>query len=78
MKNLIRAYFGQGVQYYSETTKTFRIIEDMHPMHAANAADKLLREAAFWAREAGVNTRRPTFWMACRPLFRALTARAGH
>ena len=78
MKKLIRAYFAQDVQYFSASGQRVRTIASMPPEYAANAADKLLREAAFWAHEAGVDTRHPALWMSRTPLFRALTAQAGY
>lgn len=78
MSELIRAYFTQSVQYFSQSAERMRTIVSMPPEYAANAADKLLREAAFWAGEAGVDTRHPALWMSRTPLLRALTDRAGH
>lgn len=76
MENLIRAYFAQRAQYFSASGERMRSIVNMHPTYAANAAEKLLREAASWAYEAGVDTRRPALWMARTPLFQALITRA--
>lgn len=76
MPELIKAYFSQDVQYFSESRETLRLIATMNPKYAANAADKLLRQASFWADEAGVITPHPALWVATSPLFRALTERA--
>lgn len=77
MEKLIRAYFAQNVQYFSASGQRMRTIVRMPPEYAANAAEKLLREAVLWAHEAGVDTRRPALWMARTPLFQALITRAG-
>lgn len=76
MPKLIRAYFMQSTQYFSMSGQRMRTIVSMPPEYAANAAEKLLREASFWAYEAGVDARRPALWMSRTPLFQALTARA--
>lgn len=76
MPKLIMAYFAQRTQYFSESTETFRPIVGMDPKHAANAAEKLLRQAPFWADEACADTLHPALWMVTRPLFLALTERA--
>jgi hypothetical protein len=83
-------YFDQTEFYFSESkaersTKLTPVdavvkIEDMHPKHAANAAQKLLREAHIWANEAGMHTSHdsyPQLWMTTTKLFQALTWRAG-
>lgn len=70
-------YFDQTEHYFSESKEEVQRISEMHPNHAANAAAKLLRDAAFWAQEAGVTTRHPELWMTTTKLFGALVWRAG-
>lgn len=78
IETMIQAvYFGQTEFYYSESTECAVAIEQMHPYHAANAAQKLLRDAAHWAQEAGVTTNHPMLWMTTTKLFNALVWRAG-
>lgn len=75
---MIRAYFQQTGQYYSESKEVFVPIQDMHPRHAANAAKRLTMDADVWIKEAGV-TRTcadPDVWMWDQPLFQALASRA--
>lgn len=75
---MIKGYFSQRIQYFSERRGEFQVISQIHPKHAANAAEKLLREAEFWANESGVPMYySPTLWMSTTPLFRALVTRAG-
>ena len=76
MEKLIRAYFTQRAQYFSASGGRMRTIISMPPEYAANAAEKLLREAAFWADEAGEYALRPVLWMARTPLFQALVTQA--
>ena len=78
MKSLIRAYVMQRVQYYSESGERMALISAMHPRYAANAAEKMLREADRWAKDAGQDTDRPMLWLIGTPLFGALSARAGY
>lgn len=74
---MIKGYFQQTVQYFSECRGEFRLISELHPKHAGNAAEKLLREADFWSKEADVQIDRPALWMTTTPIFRALVTRAG-
>lgn len=78
MEGMMMAYFNQGREYFSESGRVMRPVSAMHPTHAANAADRLLRDASFWADEAGMVTRYPRLWMTTRPLFRALLAQSGN
>lgn len=78
LENLVRkVYFEQTEHYLSETKEELVKIDRMVPRHAANAAAKLLREADFWAEEAGVTTEHPQLWMTTTKLFSALVWRAG-
>lgn len=72
---LIAGHFNQGTHYYSESKGATIPIAEMAPKHAANAAERLLRDAEHWASEAGV-TERPFTWAAETPLVRALWARS--
>jgi hypothetical protein len=75
--NMVKVYFGQREHYMSESKDTLVRIEEMPPRHAANAAEKLLREARFWAEEAGAPYRNHAhMWVARQPLFQALAKRA--
>lgn len=77
-KTIIQAvYFGQTEFYYSEFKEKAWPIDHMAPQYAANAAQKLLRDAAYWAQEAGVTTDHPMLWMTTTKLFNALVWRAG-
>jgi hypothetical protein len=76
---LIRAYFSQGTQYYSESANAMIQIKDMHPAYAANAARRLLLDATRWARDAGQQTKggqRGAAWVLGTNLFQALTIQA--
>ena len=78
LENLVRkVYFEQTEHYLSESKPELVKIDRMAPYHAANAAQKLLRDAAFWAQEAGVTTNHPMLWMTTTKLFGALVWRAG-
>jgi hypothetical protein len=72
---MIAAYFNQGHQYFSESAVTMFVISEMDPKHAANAAERLVREAVTWAAEAGIDVY-PFIWMATTPLVQALHERA--
>ncbi len=72
---MIKAYFAQDVQYYSESKGTFQAIDQMHPRHAMNAALRMAREADFWAKEAGISIAAPELWLTTTPLYRALAGR---
>jgi hypothetical protein len=75
--NMVKIYFGQQEHYMSESKDTLISIRSMPPRHAANAAEKLLREAGFWAGEAdSPNSVYPRTWVARQPLFQALAKRA--
>lgn len=74
---MIKSYFRQRIQYFSQCRGEFQVISDLHPKHAANAAEKLLREADVWAKESAVDTEHPILWMSAQPLYRALVLRAG-
>ena len=77
MRNLTKAYFDQNTTYYSESKDTLIQISDMAPAHAANAARRLLMDAATWRDEAGVNTSQAhAGWMLNTKLWQALVARA--
>ena len=73
---MIRAYFRQGTLYYSESKKALVLIEDMHPVHAANTAERLTMDADVWVKEAGETFTRPEVWMWDQPMFQALVSRA--
>jgi hypothetical protein len=77
VQKLIKAYFQQDAQYYSESKNALVAIAVMHPAHAANAAERLLSDAEWWAKEAGVNVRHARLWMIGTPLHRALTEQCG-
>lgn len=72
---LVAGHFAQGTHYYSEGKGAMIPIAEMAPKHAANAAERLLRDAEHWASEAGV-AERPFTWAASAPLVRALWARS--
>jgi hypothetical protein len=73
---MLQAYFRQTLVYHSDSKGDFIKIEDMHPVHAMNATEKLAKDAGFWARQAGVKTSKPNFWMFTQPLFQALIDQA--
>lgn len=73
---LVSAYFRQGRMYYSSKLETLIPIETMNPQHAANAAEKLLRDSRVWAEDACPGVKRPQLWMIATPLHQALVARA--
>lgn len=75
---MIRAYLEQRTMYYSESKDAMIPISTMPATHAANAAEKLIREAGFWAHEAMVQSamKRPAVWMASRPVVQALVVKA--
>jgi hypothetical protein len=72
---LVAGHFAQGTHYYSESKGAMIPIAEMAPKHAANAAERLLRDAEHWASEAGT-PERPFTWAAGTPLVRALWARS--
>lgn len=75
--SLVLGYLNQGVQYYSEQASVMIPIADMAPEHAANAAERILREAAHWAQESGRGLgNRPFTWISERPLMVALRERS--
>jgi len=77
-RRMIKAYFGQGVQYFSESKGEFVAIAAMHPKHAANAARRILAESDFWAKEAGMTDLRGSdteLWLMAQPLMYALACR---
>lgn len=77
-RELARAYFHSGRQYLSRSQGELLEVADMPPMHAANAAGKLLREASEWAQCTGYRGAwPPELWMTTTPLFVALRERAG-
>jgi Tfp pilus assembly protein PilX len=73
--SLVAGYFNQGTHYYSESEGAMISIAEMAPKHAANAAERLLRDAEHWASEAGT-PERPFTWAASTPLVRALWTRS--
>lgn len=75
MRNLTKAYFDQGTQYYSQSGETLIRIKDMHPTYAANAARRLLQDAPTWAMEAEAQ-HSPARWMMNTKLWQTLTAQA--
>lgn len=78
MRNLTKAYFDQGIQYYSESGESLITIKDMHPTYAANAARRLLLDAPTWATESesGAASNGVAHWMMNTKLWQALWARA--
>lgn len=78
-QRMIKAYFQQGEQYFSEHGERLISIKNMNPVHAANAAKRLLDDSAVWAREVNARGSMHTasLWMTTTPLFQALVARAG-
>ena len=74
---MIKAYFQQNTQYYSQSKDVMVDIATMVPEHAANAAEKFLRDAEHWALLASTGTDRPILWVTTTPLFQALVTRAG-
>lgn len=72
---LIAGHFAQGTHYYSESKGAMIPIAEMAPKHAANAAERLMREAEHWCAEAGA-TERPFTWAASATLVRALWTRS--
>lgn len=75
----VKAYFGQEIQYLSESANkgegALLPIATMVPKHAANAARRLMRESDFWAKEAGWTGADADLWIATRPLVQALARR---
>jgi hypothetical protein len=76
MRNLTKAYFDQGTQYYSESKDTLIEIKDMPTAHAANACRRLLLDAPTWAQEAAGPVMFPARWMLHSKLFNALMTQA--
>ena len=73
---MIKTYIQQNAQYYSQSKNIIVDIATMVPEHAANAAEKMLREAEYWTLLADTKTARPILWVTTTPLFQALVARA--
>lgn len=74
-RRMIKAYFEQDAQYFSESKGEFKIIDQMHPRHAMNAAMRFVREADFYAKEAGMDSVPAELWVTTTPLYRALAMR---
>lgn len=74
----IRAYLRQTENYFSESHEELKPIRTMNPIHALNAASKMLREAKHWAAEAGLTPRQSDVWMTSQPLFQALRDQGGY
>jgi hypothetical protein len=78
MRNLTKAYFDQGTQYYSESKDTLIDISEMPTVYAANAARRLLTDSAIWMQEAnaGMGGSNAARWMLRTKLFNALMTQA--
>jgi hypothetical protein len=76
MRNLTKAYFDQGTQYYSESKDTLIKISEMPTVHAANACRRLLLDSMSWATEAEGDARQAARWMLRTKLFNALMNQA--
>lgn len=76
---LVIGYLSQGIEYYSERQGEMVKIIEMHPAHAANAAEKMLRDAESWVDSAGLSgkVRYPRLWMTRTAVFHNLAAQAG-
>lgn len=74
-RRMIKAYFEQDAQYFSESKGAFQPIARMHQRHAMNAALRLVREADFHAKEAGMDSVPAELWVTTTPLYRALAMR---
>jgi hypothetical protein len=78
-EKMIKAYFGQSDQYYSESQEKFLQVSEMNQAHAANAVSRLMADSMIWANDAGEKTlsgSRAKAWMVRQPLFLALVMRA--
>ena len=74
--NLIKAYFDQEIQYFSESDNAMIKIKDMHPTYAANAARRLLLDAQIWQNDALGEMKSSSRWMLNTKLYRALAAQS--
>ncbi len=77
-KGMLMAYLKQGEVYFSESRTELVPIASMHPVHARNAAEKLLREAGYWARFGTLaygEAVRPLSTIAASTLYQALVRR---
>lgn len=75
---MIQAYLGQSIMYYSASKDALIPIAGMAPSHAANAADRMIRDAVTWRTQAGLQRARGAAgWMAIQPVVQALANR-GH
>lgn len=75
-QQLISAYLDQSELYYSGSIDAMIPIAKMEPRHAANAAEKMLRDAARWATDSGHPLdKRPFSWVTSLPLYQALAVR---
>lgn len=76
-EKMVKFYFGQTEQYLSDSKDELVMISKMHPVHAANAANRLLADAEVWAIDAGRGrVRSSAQWMLGTPLWNALHRRA--
>lgn len=82
-QRLVKAYFSQGVHYFSDSKDELLPIQGMNPRHAANAARRLLLDADVWAKSAGMDQRpaqvaeHAPLWLSRTPLYIALVTQAG-
>ena len=72
----VRKYFAQSKTYGSLHRDRFVRIADMHPVHARNAAQKMIRDCCVWADAAGIDGVDELLWLISTPLHRALVDRA--
>jgi predicted nuclease with RNAse H fold len=80
-QKMIRAYLRQVQVYHSDSKGEMVPVAEMHPRHAANAAQKMLMQADEWVRDAGAGQHAQRFsdlWLIGQPLFQALVERAGY
>jgi len=75
---LISLYLSQTDHYHSDSAGDMIPIENMNPVHAANAARVMLEQADQWAYDASADVplKNTTLWMINRPLWKALIERA--
>jgi len=72
---MIAAYLDQTTLYYSASKDSMIPIAGMDARHAANAAEKMIRDAQVWADDAGYQGLTPGVWVAGSPVVQALHAR---
>ncbi len=76
-EKMVKFYFGQSEHYLSNSKGDLVRISEMHPVHAANAAKRLLADSHIWGDDAGRSgIGSHAQWMLGTPLWNALHRRA--